>query len=95
MGNQLPKTIMTDQDHEISKAIGQVFPDSCHRLHLWHISGNASSHLGNLNGNVNFHALFHKCMQGCESKIEFEKTWDKNDKLSLSSRLFMVESLYL
>ncbi|MBA0845012.1 hypothetical protein Goarm_023028, partial [Gossypium armourianum] len=91
MGNQLPKTIMTDQDHAISKAIGEVFPDSCHRLRLWHISRNAPSHLGNLNGNVNFHALFHKCMQGYESKIEFEKTWDKNDKLSLSSRLFMVE----
>ncbi|MBA0866761.1 hypothetical protein Goshw_024222, partial [Gossypium schwendimanii] len=29
-GNQSAKTIMTDQDHAISKAIGEVFPDSCH-----------------------------------------------------------------
>ncbi|XVF57931.1 hypothetical protein PTKIN_Ptkin07bG0022000 [Pterospermum kingtungense] len=77
MGDQSPKTIMTDQDHAISKAIEEVFPDSCHRLCLWHISKNAPSHLGSLNTNPEFHVLFHKCMQGCESKIEFEETWTK------------------
>ncbi|KAH1063363.1 hypothetical protein J1N35_028350 [Gossypium stocksii] len=40
---------------------------------------NAPSHLGNLNENVDFHALFHKCMQGCESEIELKSTWE-NDK---------------
>ncbi|KAL4304329.1 hypothetical protein GQ457_10G016650 [Hibiscus cannabinus] len=77
MGNQSPKTIMTDQDHAISKAIGEVFPDSCHRLCLWHISKNANSHLGSLNTNGGFRSLFHKCMQGCESETEFEETWTK------------------
>ncbi|KAK8632611.1 hypothetical protein V6N13_073001 [Hibiscus sabdariffa] len=24
-----------------------------------------------------FHSLFHRCMQGCESEIEFEETWTK------------------
>ncbi|XVF65608.1 hypothetical protein PTKIN_Ptkin09bG0262600 [Pterospermum kingtungense] len=77
MGDKSPKTIMTDQDHAINKAIEEVFPTSCHRLCLWHISKNAPSHLGSLNANVEFHALFHKCMQGCESEIEFEETWKK------------------
>ncbi|KAL4313259.1 hypothetical protein GQ457_01G027040 [Hibiscus cannabinus] len=77
MGNQAPKTIMTDQDHAINKAIEEIFPNSCHRLCLWHISKNAPSHLGSLNANVEFHGLFHKCMQGCESELEFEETWAK------------------
>ncbi|KAK8689259.1 hypothetical protein V6N13_087981 [Hibiscus sabdariffa] len=38
---------------------------------------NASSHLGGLNANVEFHALFYKCMQGCESELEFEENWAK------------------
>ncbi|MBA0832411.1 hypothetical protein Goarm_016802 [Gossypium armourianum] len=79
MGNQLPNITIIDQDHAISKAIGEFFPDSCHKLCFWHISRNAHSHLGNLNENVDFHALFHKCMQGYEFEIEFEKTWE-NDK---------------
>ncbi|MBA0818426.1 hypothetical protein Gohar_021783 [Gossypium harknessii] len=32
--SQSPKTIMTDQDHAISKSIGEIFPDSCHILCL-------------------------------------------------------------
>ncbi|KAL4296236.1 hypothetical protein GQ457_12G016270 [Hibiscus cannabinus] len=67
MGDKAPKTIMTDQDHPISKVIEEVFPNSCHRLWLWCISKNASSHLGGLNANVEFHVLFYKCMHGCES----------------------------
>ncbi|KAL4282845.1 hypothetical protein GQ457_16G015180 [Hibiscus cannabinus] len=77
MGNKSPKIIITDQDHAIGKAIEEVFPDSRHRLCLWHISKNASSHLGSLNTNAEFHALFHRCVQGCESEIEFEETWTK------------------
>ncbi|KAL4304060.1 hypothetical protein GQ457_10G006960 [Hibiscus cannabinus] len=50
--NQAPKTIMTDQDHAISKAIEEVFPNSCLRLCLWHISKNVPSHLGSLNANL-------------------------------------------
>ncbi|KAK8625230.1 hypothetical protein V6N13_090105 [Hibiscus sabdariffa] len=38
---------------------------------------NASSHLGGLNANVEFHALFYRCMQGCESELEFEENWAK------------------
>ncbi|KAG8483117.1 hypothetical protein CXB51_022035 [Gossypium anomalum] len=63
MDSQSLKIIMTDQDHAITKPIGEIFPDSCHGLCLWHISRNAPSHLGNLNGKANFHALFYKCRQ--------------------------------
>ncbi|OMO54372.1 Zinc finger, PMZ-type [Corchorus capsularis] len=38
---------------------------------------NAPSHLGSLNSNAEFHALFYKCMYGCESEMEFERTWKK------------------
>ncbi|KAG8490938.1 hypothetical protein CXB51_014102 [Gossypium anomalum] len=77
MGSQSPKTIMIDQDHTISKAIGDYFPDSCHRLCLWHISSNAPSHLV------------------CESKIEFEMTWEKmiNDH-NLQDHSWLKASIY-
>ncbi|KAH1032152.1 hypothetical protein J1N35_044326 [Gossypium stocksii] len=46
MGSQPLKNIITDQDYAISKAIGEIFLDSCHTLCLWHISKNTPSHLG-------------------------------------------------
>lgn len=47
-----------------------------HRLCLWHIAKNAPSRLGGLNFNHKFQSLFKKCMSGCDSKEEFESTWD-------------------
>ncbi|XP_055961244.1 protein FAR1-RELATED SEQUENCE 5-like [Mercurialis annua] len=77
MGNRAPKTIFTDQDKAMEKAIGKVLHTTRHRLCLWHISKNAASHLGALNSNQLFHNIFNKCLQGCESETEFEETWGK------------------
>jgi hypothetical protein len=75
MGNKQPKTIFTDQDGAMAKAIGEVMPNTSHRLCLWHISKNAPSHLGDLKSDQKFQSLFNKCMSGCDSKEEFESTW--------------------
>ena len=77
MGGKQPKTIITNQDQAIGNAIKNVFPNTRHRLCLWHISKNAPSHLGGLNSNREFHNLFNKCMQECEFKVEFEEAWAK------------------
>ena len=77
MGNQSLVTIFTDQDQAMSNAIEKVFPDTHHRLCLWHIAKNALSHLGELNANSEFKYLFNKCKKYCDSEIEFQETWDK------------------
>lgn len=77
MGGKTPKTIFTDQDQAMSNAIGIVFPNTRHRLCMWHISKHFPSHLGCLNTNPEFQKLFKKCLYGCESASEFELAWDK------------------
>jgi hypothetical protein len=77
MDNKQPVTFMTDQDNAIMKAAKTVFPNSQHRLCLWHICKNAPSYLGALNNDNGFQRLFYKCLMGCESEDEFEQTWAK------------------
>ncbi|XP_057421165.1 protein FAR1-RELATED SEQUENCE 5-like isoform X2 [Lotus japonicus] len=77
MGNKQPKTIFTDQDAAMGKAIEEVMPNTIHQLCLSHVAKTAPSHLGNLNSNHKFQSLFRKCMSGCDSKEEFESTWNE------------------
>jgi hypothetical protein len=77
MDGKQPMTFMTDQDSTIMKAAKIIFPDSQHRLCLWHICKNAPSYLGGLNNDNGFQRLFHKCLMGCETEEEFEQTWAK------------------
>ena len=48
MGNRSPITIFADQDQAMSNAIGDVFPNTHHRLRLWHISKKCSFSLRRL-----------------------------------------------
>lgn len=75
MGNRHPRSIFTNQDQVMSKAIEEVFPSTCHRIAHWHLQKNAASRLGALNGSKAFNKMFKKCMQGCDSEAEFEETW--------------------
>uniref|UniRef100_A0A0A9AXQ5 Protein FAR1-RELATED SEQUENCE n=1 Tax=Arundo donax TaxID=35708 RepID=A0A0A9AXQ5_ARUDO len=38
MSGKKPKTILTDQCAAIINAVEKVFPDSIHRLCIWHVS---------------------------------------------------------
>ncbi|XP_028092442.1 protein FAR1-RELATED SEQUENCE 5-like [Camellia sinensis] len=90
MGNRSPVTIFTDQDQAMSNAIQVVFPNTHHRLCLWHISKNAPSHLGELNTNTEFKYLFNKCQKYCDSTLEFQQTWDNViQKFSLESHRWL------
>ncbi|KAJ0960201.1 hypothetical protein J5N97_001976 [Dioscorea zingiberensis] len=75
MGYQQPKSIFTDQDQAMMKAIEMVFPESSHRLCMWHISNNAKQHLASRFANSEFKAQFNKCFYGCETETEFESNW--------------------
>lgn len=76
MGNKAPKTIFTDQDHAMANAIRTVFPNSDHRLCIWHIGKNATHHIAHLLGKPGFRDKYwHKLLYRCESEIEMETTW--------------------
>ncbi|XP_020110565.1 protein FAR1-RELATED SEQUENCE 5-like [Ananas comosus] len=78
MGDRPPKSIFTtDQDQAISEAIKEVFPNTSHRLCLWTLQKKALAHLGTLNSSRKFHTLFMRCIQECNSEMEFEETWAK------------------
>ncbi|KAL3745549.1 hypothetical protein ACJRO7_014632 [Eucalyptus globulus] len=76
MGNKALKTIFTDQDHAMANAIRTVFPNSDHRLCIWHIGKNVTHHIAHLLGKPGFRDKYwHKLLYRCESEIEMETTW--------------------
>ncbi|KAJ1264838.1 hypothetical protein BS78_08G032700 [Paspalum vaginatum] len=75
MGGRPPKTIFTDQNEFISKAIEDVFPGTRHCLCQCFIEKNLLSHLGTINDPGTFHSMLSKCMRGCESEAEFNEAW--------------------
>ncbi|KAH1121995.1 hypothetical protein J1N35_005155 [Gossypium stocksii] len=75
MGHRQPKSIFTNQDQAMMKAIEIVLSESSHRLCMWHISNNAKQHLASPFVNAEFKAQFNKCFYRCESETEFESSW--------------------
>ncbi|KAM1023174.1 hypothetical protein COP2_045249 [Malus domestica] len=76
MGNRKPRTIFTNQCQAMANAIMVVFPETCHRLCTWHISMNATRNIPTLYGIPEFKRLFNKCLDGCQTELEFQQTWD-------------------
>ncbi|XP_023871700.1 protein FAR-RED IMPAIRED RESPONSE 1-like [Quercus suber] len=76
MGNQKRKTIFTDQCQAMKNAIKVVFPDTCHRLCLWHISKNAVENLPRHYGILEFKSRFNRILYNCETESEFKTSWD-------------------
>ena len=48
MSGKQPKTILTDQCAAMANAIVKVFPDTKHRLYVWHIYQNAAKKLSHV-----------------------------------------------
>ncbi|KAI9162499.1 hypothetical protein LWI28_027934 [Acer negundo] len=48
MSGKTPKTIFTDQDAAMAKAILQVMSDTYHRFCTWHIMQNALKHMNSV-----------------------------------------------
>ncbi|KAK8939271.1 Protein FAR1-RELATED SEQUENCE 5 [Platanthera zijinensis] len=72
-----PKTIFTDQDAAMAKALSEVFPETRHGLCTWHLMQNGIKHLGNLmkDGSC-FLSDFKKAMFENEDDEKFEEAWE-------------------
>ncbi|XP_021852671.2 protein FAR1-RELATED SEQUENCE 5-like [Spinacia oleracea] len=78
MGEKEHITIFTDQDQAMANAIEQVFPNTRHRLCLWHLQNNVVSRFGDLKADNTFKDTFKKCLYRCYNEKEFETTWSES-----------------
>jgi len=77
MSGNKPKTIFTDQDPVMAKAISLVMPDTYHRLCTWHLMQNAWKHVGHLlKGENEFRSDLNACFKVWEEEDEFLTAWD-------------------
>ncbi|KAF8016194.1 hypothetical protein BT93_H1645 [Corymbia citriodora subsp. variegata] len=80
MGNKAPKTIFTNQDQAMAKAIRTIFPNT-HRLCTWHIGKNANQNIPHLYKKPGFKdKYFSALMYRCRSNDEFEFIWREMEK---------------
>ncbi|KAL9690386.1 hypothetical protein QQ045_010784 [Rhodiola kirilowii] len=71
-----PRTIFTDQDAAMMKALHNVMQNTYHGLCTFHIMQNGIRHLGNLmKDGSSFLSHFQKCMYNYTSEEEFEIAW--------------------
>jgi zinc finger SWIM domain-containing protein 3 len=78
MSGKHPETIFTDQCAAIINAIGKVFPNTMHRLCLWHLYQNAAKHLSHVISNhPEFLKKFKRCVYEERSVAHFETRWQE------------------
>ena len=76
MSDKKPKTIFTDRDPAMAKAISLVMLETYHRLCLWHIYQNALKNLNHLfKSQKTFNADFRSCIYDGEYEEEFISAW--------------------
>ncbi|KAG6708290.1 hypothetical protein I3842_06G073800, partial [Carya illinoinensis] len=77
MSGKKPKTIFTDQDPAMAKAISMVMPSTYHRLCKWHLMQNAMKHVGHLlRGEGGFRIDFSACFKIYEEEEVLFSAWD-------------------
>ncbi|XP_031131701.1 protein FAR1-RELATED SEQUENCE 5-like [Ipomoea triloba] len=76
MDGRQPQTIMTDQCSAMAAAIMQVFPNSKHRLCIWHIGENSKKHIKGLRMQKGFIELFNFLLKYSDTEAEFEFYWN-------------------
>ncbi|XP_028052915.1 protein FAR1-RELATED SEQUENCE 5-like [Camellia sinensis] len=86
MSGKQPKTIFTDQDPAMAKAISSVMPDTFHRICTWHMRQNAIKHLRSKyrgdDGGIG--AELAKFIYNYEDEESFSSAWeDKLDKFDV------------
>ncbi|PIN10912.1 hypothetical protein CDL12_16491 [Handroanthus impetiginosus] len=76
MSGKQPKTILTDQDAAMAKALALKWPKTSHRLCIWHIYQNAAIHLSGIFSNfASFSKDFSSCIYDYEEEEEFLHAW--------------------
>ncbi|XP_021755927.1 protein FAR-RED ELONGATED HYPOCOTYL 3-like [Chenopodium quinoa] len=74
MGGKSPVSLFTDQDAAMAAAIPKVFPNTKHRLCLWHLIQSVVTRFGVLWSDDTFKDAFTKCLSGCIYKAQFEES---------------------
>ncbi|XP_028094045.1 protein FAR1-RELATED SEQUENCE 5-like [Camellia sinensis] len=78
MSGKQPKTIFTDQDPAMTKAISLVMPNTFHRICTWHMRRNAIKHLGSKyrgdDGGIG--AELAKFIYNYEDEESFSSAWE-------------------
>ncbi|XP_028778696.1 protein FAR1-RELATED SEQUENCE 5-like [Neltuma alba] len=73
-----PKTVFTDQDQAMTRALSEVLPHTKHCLCTWHLKQNGIKHLGNLmKDGSHFLSDFCKCMSKISEEEKFEEAWSQ------------------
>ncbi|XP_062180959.1 protein FAR1-RELATED SEQUENCE 5-like [Phragmites australis] len=77
MSGKHPSTIFTDQDAAMEAAIAYAFPNTSHRLCLWHICLNAAKHLSHVihASDNKFLPDFKRCVYEDRSETYFIEKW--------------------
>ncbi|XP_013584280.1 PREDICTED: protein FAR1-RELATED SEQUENCE 5-like [Brassica oleracea var. oleracea] len=76
MSGKPPKTILTDQSAAMANAIVKVFPETKHRLCVWHIYHNAAKNLSRVfHGPDQFAMDFGKCVYDHEEEEDWLLAW--------------------
>jgi zinc finger SWIM domain-containing protein 3 len=77
MSGKHPRTIITDEDAAMAKAISIVLPFTHHKLCVWHMNQNACKHLaGVVPDYKKFNADFQHCIYDIEEEDEFITAWN-------------------
>jgi hypothetical protein len=76
MGGKSPVSIITDQDKAMCGAISKVFPNTRHRLCLWHIRKKFAEKLSHIyHKSSNFKRELKKCIRESLCIEDFEEDW--------------------
>ena len=76
MGGKAPSFIVTDEDASMRAAIDVVFPNTTHRLCMWHIMKKLPDKIdANLLRDDEFRTMVNSCVWGSETIEEFESRW--------------------
>ncbi|XP_065636562.1 protein FAR1-RELATED SEQUENCE 5-like [Quercus suber] len=77
MSGKQPRTIFIDQSATMANAIEDVFPESNHRLCVWHIYQNAAKRLHHIfNSSSQFRNAFSNCVYDFEDENEWIVAWN-------------------
>ncbi|KAG8369532.1 hypothetical protein BUALT_Bualt14G0023300 [Buddleja alternifolia] len=73
-----PKTILTNQDVAMAKALATEWPETCHRLCIWHIYQNVAIHLSSVFTHfTSFSKDFSSCVYDYEEEEDFLNAWQE------------------
>ncbi|XP_043716327.1 protein FAR1-RELATED SEQUENCE 5-like [Telopea speciosissima] len=76
MSGKRPKTILTDQDASVAKAISTQLPETYHRLCVWQVHQNAIKLLKPFRTSNTFAKDFSNCMYDHDDEEDFLNAWN-------------------